>query len=647
MSLNTILKKNYFESSKGWITMRIKVFQFLFLLLLATPVCSQFDKIIEYQIKNKSEPIDFDSQKLYGLLGDRMDLNMEKVLAILPYYSYTRAYTPGVEAYWPAGEYLGKFAQALINSYLYTGNQLYIEQTQKIIDTWVDAQAPDGYIATSPDGYLHGHRWNFWAVWDHKYTLLGLLDYYAISGEKRVLESAMKIGDLIINEFGPRSTKRDLMESGHSGMVGGSILEPMTYLYQYTGEERYLDFCHHILNAYEQSNGPQIISELTERSGHVHKIGHGKGYEMISCIIGILRMYQLTGNETFLLTAEKAWQDIVENNLYITGTATQGELFFGNKHLPADESIPISDHPWGLKTISMGEGCVTAHWIFLNKLLFQLSSELKYIEEIEKSLYNHLLGSQSAKTGQQSYFTALIGHKHFRNFNTYSGSPPCCLSSVQRCISRIPETILSKRADNGFSILMYNSGEFSHNVRSPNNDKVLVNLTIDENIMESGTAQINIRLNDPAKFQVALRVPSWSQNFIVQINGSSNYVGTPGKYLNIERTWSQNDKLFISMDVIDQVIEGSPTYQGYYAFKHGPYILALDQDLNKNIDIDNISISIFDGIKLTKDMMALPEDWLGNQAYVIQMNGSEKLILTPFLDAGQHGSKYRVWIPGR
>jgi uncharacterized protein len=616
------------------------------MLILTTQVCSQSDKIVTYQVEAKSVPIAYDSMKIYGLLGERMDLNIEKVLAILPYYSYTRAYTPGVEAFWPAGEYLGKFAQALMNSYLYTGNQRYIEQTQKIIDTWVDAQAPDGYVATNPDGYMNGARWNFWAVWDHKYTLLGLLDYYAISGEKRVLEAARKIGDLIINEFGPGYMKRDLMESGHSGMVGGSILEPMTYLYQFTGEERYLDFCYHILNAYEQSNGPQIISELTERSGHVHKIGHGKGYEMISCIIGILRMYQLTGKETFLLTAEKAWQDIVENNLYVTGTATQGELFFGNKHLPADETIPISDHPWGLTTISMGEGCVTAHWIFLNRLLFELSNDLKYIEEIEKSLYNHLLGSQSAKTGQQSYFTALIGHKNFRNFNTYGGSPPCCLSSVQRCISRIPEKIWSVMANKGISILIYNSGEFSQIISTPNNDQTLVNLTVNENILESGSVKINLQTDDPASFILALRVPSWVQSFTAQIPGDTTYIGMPGEYLFIDRKWSGKDELFISMHVLDQIIEGSPTYKGYYAFKHGPYILALDQELNKNIDIDNISISNINDVRLIKNLNALPAEWLGNQAYIIETNNSEKLVLTPFLDSGQLGSKYRVWIPG-
>ncbi|HZK93063.1 MAG TPA: beta-L-arabinofuranosidase domain-containing protein [Prolixibacteraceae bacterium] len=611
-----------------------------------TPLFAQ-QKKVEYKVANKCEPLTYGSQKIYGFLGDRMDLNMEKGLAKLPYYSYTRAYIPGVEAFWPSGEYLGKFAQALMYSYLYTNDQFYIEQTQNIIDTWVGKQEPDGYIATNPDGFLQGKRWNFWAVWEHKYTLLGLLDYYAISGEKRVLESARKIGNVVINEYGTEDNKRDLMGEGHSGLVRGSILEPMTYLYQYTGETKYLDFCNDILKAFENENGPKIISELTERSGHVSKIGDGKGYEMLSCIIGIFRMYQLTGNQIYLETAEKAWKDIVEDNLYITGTATQGELFLGNKYLPADETDKFNgNHPWGLKTISVGEGCVTAHWIFLNRLLFQQSGDLKYIDEIEKSLYNHLLGSQSAKTGRQSYFTALIGHKQFTTFNTYGGSPPCCLSSVSRCISTIPETIWTRLTDNGFAILMYNSGEFSENITTKDGNQVLVNLKADADIMGSGTVKMNMNLKTPASFRMALRVPSWCLNFKAQLGNGETLTGKPGEYLYIDRKWSGSEDITISMNVVDKVIEGSPSYKGFYAFKHGPYILALDQLLNPKIDIDQVTLSNATEMKLKPAGKSLPKSWMGDQAYSIETKDSRSLILTPFLDAGQDGSKYRVWISG-
>ena len=617
-------------------------------------------KKVEYKIKNKCEPLLYDSQEIDGLLGKRLKVNTEALLQI-PYYGYLRAYVPGVESFWPAGEYLGKFSQGLMDSYKYSGDQRCMEQVQKIVDTWIEAQQPDGYVATSPEGYLYSERWNtMWTVWDHKYTLLALLDYYAMSkgfadqGEKRVLEAAKKIGNVVSAEFGPEKDRRgphdapgrrDLMQTAYYGLVGGSILEPMTYLYQYTGDKKYLNFCNYIINAFEGKSGPQIITELTERSGHVSKVPSAKGYEMLSCIIGIFRMYELTGNPKFLETAERAWQDILADQLYITGTATQGELFWKDNYLPADETTKIVGHPF-FKTITMGEGCVTAHWVFLNRILFQLTGDPKYITEIEKSLYNHLLGSQSPKTGEQSYYTALIGHKHFATFNTYGGAPPCCLSSVTRCVSRIPEMIWEKFSDNGFAVLLYNSGGFSAKISTKDGKQVGVDFRIDaDNIMESGTAKIDMDLKDPATFRLALRVPSWCRNFKAQLGNGETLTGKPGEFLNIDRKWSGNVDITVSMNVVDQMIEGSPTYKGYYAFKHGPYVLALDRELNPGIDIDQVEINSDTGINLKQAKQLLPKGWIGDQAYSIESKDSKELVLIPFMDAGQNGSKYRVWIP--
>lgn len=67
--------------------------------------------------------------------------------------------------------------------------------------------------------------------------------------------------------------------------------------------------------------------------------------------------------KVYLEAILQAWNDIKEYNLYITGTATQGELFFGNHYLPADEKDLLPQkHPWGLTAITMGEGCVTAQY---------------------------------------------------------------------------------------------------------------------------------------------------------------------------------------------------------------------------------------------------------------------------------------------
>ena len=102
-----------------------------------------------------------------------------------------------------------------------------------------------------------GDRWGAWDIWEPKYTRLGLLEHYALTGDQASITGAKKIGNLISDNFGPG--KRDLMRTGSWVIGSGSILEPMTYLYRFSGDPKYQQSCSNILKAYEGETGPKII----------------------------------------------------------------------------------------------------------------------------------------------------------------------------------------------------------------------------------------------------------------------------------------------------------------------------------------------------------------------------------------------------
>ena len=94
----------------------------------------------------------------------------------------------------------------------------------------IATQKDDGYLGT----YTDDKRWTSWDVWVHKYDMLGLLAYYRVTGDKSALTAAEKVGDLLVDTFGVG--KRDIIQSGeHVGMAATSVLEPMVYLYHWTG----------------------------------------------------------------------------------------------------------------------------------------------------------------------------------------------------------------------------------------------------------------------------------------------------------------------------------------------------------------------------------------------------------------------------
>ncbi len=598
------------------------------------------EPVVPNAVEPMMEPVPYARQHIGGWLGDRIDRNISNGLLGYPVEVYLNPYRSDWTAQWPSGEYLGKYVQADVCAYQYSGSAELMEQLRDIIGTWLEVLPEDGYLVVR--GSHEKERWSgAWEVWELKYDLIGLLSFYSISGNERVLAAARRIGDLLCSTFGYGEGQRDLLEVGALRLGTTSVLEPMTYLYRYSGEQKYLDFCEYVMKAHEQEpNGTKIVSELTTGSGEVYGIGGprmwqmGKAYEMISSFVGVLRMYELTGWPEYLEAMKTAWKDIRDNRLFVTGTTSNRE-YFRHKHiLPGEESDLV------------GEGCVTAHWIFFSRVLFELTGQPCYIDEIETAVYNALIASQSPHTGHQSYFTPINGKRKFELHTIETPPPPCCISCVAREIARTPEALWAKPRDGGVAVLLYSAAEMSDEVKAAGGSDVGLGLKMETDFPKSGMATLTLKPERPAEIRLLLRVPSWCTNYTASVNGTTRK-GTPGQFLEISRTWQDGDTVAIEMDMPVRLVSGGHSYPGHFAIKRGPQVLALDSRLNE-VEIDEATIDSSADITLEDRFGSLPEGWVGHQAYAastISVGAKAPAILVPYADAGQFGGhEYRVWI---
>lgn len=564
-------------------------------------------------------------QNIGGLLGYRMDINLEKRLLQIDSAVLLSGFKkrPGSQTW--IGEHVGKFLFSASKTYAYTHDPRIKHLMDDMVQKYIACQMPDGYLGT----YLLKDRWTEWDVWAHKYAIIGLLNYYSVTGSKPALETAEKAADLICRTFGDEKGKRDLMTAGeHNGLAPGSILEPMVDLYRYTGNKRYLDFCKYIFRAYEQPTGPKIISRL-EKYGDVTKVGDAKAYEMLSCFLGILKYYKLTGEDKYLKLSQTAWADITAHRLYITGTSSDHEIFVAPGILKAGNDN------------RMGEGCVTVTWIQFNLQLLQITGNPKYAEELERSVYNHLLAAENPQTGCVSYYTALQGAKPYRCDQGFS----CCLSSVPRGISLIPE-MMGGKINNVFTVLMYETGVATENIMANDNAKIKLNIKAVTQFPLDGKVDFIVSPSKAAVFTLNFRVPGWAENFTAKV-GDQKYYGKKGHLLSINRKWNAGEHISISFDMPLQVIPGGVSYPNSVAFKRGPQILAVDQGLNPGLDTLNNVVYGGSAVSLANAKTMLPPDWGWKEAYSMEMKVNDKpqkVILVPFSEAGQKSANIAVWI---
>jgi len=579
-------------------------------------------------IADKTSSFDLSKINLTDYLGNRIDANINERLLKIDETGILEGFynRPGFHTF--VGEYAGKYINAAAHAWQYSKNPQLKVQMDRIVDILLSCQKEDGYLGT----YIPAHYWTDWDVWAHKYDLLGLISYYSVTGYEPALEASIKIGNLLCKSIGSGPGKINIEETSILlGLPSYSVLEPMTELYRYTADTKYLDFCNYIIEAYDHEDGPKIISTLST-VGKINKMPCAKAYELLSNFTGIVKLYKITGNSKLISAMETAWDDIKTYRLYITGTASHFEFFQDDFVLPAE----IKDH--------MGEGCVSTNWLMFNQAMYDLTGEMKYMDEIEKTIYNHLLAAENPQTGCVCYYLALQGKKPYK----CAINGHCCLASIPRGIAAIPELVFTKNAGNGFNINIYSSGTFTDHIKTAGGQLIPVKLIVNSDYPEVGSAEISLTIPQKANFNIALRVPVWCKNFVAKVDGKA-YSGTPGQYLNLDKTWSENSKIKVSMDLNVQELDGGMSYPGFVAIKTGPQILAFDQALNPGID-DVSKIEITSSTLQPLPVTELPEDWFGKQIYgnaAIYSGQPVTLKLVPFAEAGQTGGEVRVWLKKR
>ncbi|SEJ77738.1 DUF1680 family protein [Cyclobacterium xiamenense] len=565
----------------------------------------------DLQIEAKFVSAVYLNPDLKGYLAEKIKINLEKRLLCVDTDTLLEPFRnrPGKQEW--VGEHAGKFLHAAALTYGVTKNEALKMRMDRVVAALIACQEKDGYLGT----YLPANRWESWDVWTHKYTMIGLLAYHEVERDEGSLLACKKMGDLVVSVFGNGPDKKDIGASGtHIGMAPTSILEPMVRLYCITHEQAYLDFCLYLVGSWEQENGAKIISSLVDH-GDVYRTANNKAYEMLSCLVGLADLYKVTRNETYLKACNNAWKDIASKKTYIIGTSSFGEHFTPSGHLPAKGEY------WNTKYVGPGEGCVTVTWIQFCQRMIQLTGKYKIVAELEIAIYNALLAAQNPQDGKVCYFLPLEGGRKRYGEVTHGLLPDicCCSSSIPRGIALIPE--LSAGTLNGIpTFLLYNGGRFVFQVK---NEQLELEVQTDYPVV--GSVAITILSQTPIKIPIQLAIPKWALDAVATV-GNRRYTGNAGEFLKLKNTWKYGDTVLLDMKMPLEIVSDRNAPNPKFAFKRGPQILALDENIS--------------------DASGMPASgWVGNDEYLVEaiVNGThKKLHLVPFAEAGQTMARYNL-----
>ncbi len=587
----------------------------LALLLFLAPACLGLATPIPYKVAGRMpdmlEPLDPSAVRIDGWLGARIDANVRSRLEVVDTTPLLAGYLkkPG-EHPW-IGEHVGKWLHAATLAWAYTGDPALRQKLDQVAAELISSQEADGYLGT----YVPAERFGLnpgadWDVWSHKYNLIGLLTYYRYTGNPSALKACQRIGDLLIATF---PSKKSILAAGtHQGMAATSVLEPMVQLYRVTGDPRYLSFAEYIVGSYDEPEGPAIVKTLLTVK-QVNQVANGKAYEMLSNLVGLCELARVTGDPKLLLAATNAWGDIVQNRLYVTGSASVHELFSADHELPNGNDAHL------------GETCVTTTWIQLNLQLLRLTGNPACADEIELSLYNHLAAAQNPRGDDWCYYTALEGVKN------YDKGITCCHSSGPRGMALAPTAAYLK----GDGALYVSTLETSRGTFDVGGVPVTIEQT--SSFPALGRSELVIHAPSPVRFALKVRVPEWAAPLTAAgVTAGAGWASLP------EKTWHDGERVPLTFALQGRVIRGEYTNYARSAVAWGPFILAADAKNNPQLES-------LQALRLAPSADPALASSNGALSFTCKVRGLwdtdlHNVTLVPFADAGSSGSEYRVWL---
>lgn len=507
-----------------------------------------------------------DALRMRGLLGRRHDASrlnrlrhQEEYHLLWPFQErcpvgYDHSPHPEITRGDWQGEFIGTWVAAATLAARYASDDQLQAKVDALVRDWVATQQPDGYLGT----YREADRWKSWDVWVQAHDLIGLLTYHDQTGDKTALAAAVRVADRLLQDFGPG--RRSLHATGpHSGMASSAVLEPMVWLYWKTGDQRYLDFSRWLVDEdWEAPGGPAIRSTLLAGRG-VAEIANAKAAEMIIDFTGMVELYRATGDARYLEPVLRGVEDIARYHLYITGSASTGELFQRDYRLRNDGQFRL------------GETCVTMTWLYLNLSLGRLTGEARFFDLAEQALYNHLLGAQSPDGRGWAYYTGLRDGKRYR----WHTDPDCCPSRGVRGLAQIPEHVLGL-TDDGLAVNFYEAAEATLALAAG----PALRLAIETEHPFDGQVRLRLSPERPAHFTLHLRLPGWCTEWELSVNAAAERPAPDARgYLVLSREWRAGDTVDLDLAMPPRVLVDTLGNNGRVALMRGPLVYAADSAL--------------------------------------------------------------------
>jgi DUF1680 family protein len=458
-----------------------------------------------------------------------------------------------------------------------------------------EAQEPDGYLytfRTMKPAKLHPwispKRWEKDPDLSHELYNSGHLyeaavAHYLSTGKKTLLNIATKNADLIVKDFlvgkAPYFPGHQVIETG------------LSRLYRVTGKKEYLDLAKYFLDI--RGNGKVRGSEYSQSHKPVVDQHEAVGHAVRAAYMytGMADVAALTGDESYISAINAIWTDVVTKKMYLTGgigATGAGEAFGAAYQLP--------------NMSAYAETCASIANVYWNNRMFLLHGDARYIDVMERVLYNGML-SGVAQNGTRFFYPNPLASMGQHQRSAWFGCA-CCISNVTRFMPSVPGYVYAQDKNNLYvNLFMTNEAD----VELP---ATKVKVSQETSYPWQGQVKVKVDPSKKASFAVRVRIPGWArqeavpgdlyrfadtkeEKIVIKLNGKAIDYKLDKGYAVLDRTWSKGDVIEMELPMqVEKVLanENVKDDKGRYALQRGPILYCLEGPDHTDNAVQNIIV---------------------------------------------------------
>ncbi len=458
------------------------------------------------------------------------------------------------------------------------------------------AQEDDGYLYTArtinpdpPVRWVEKERWSNLRLSHELYNAGHLYEaaaaHYLSTGKRTLLEVALRNADLVESAFGPNRT-RDT--PGHQVIEIGLVK-----LYRVTGKEKYLKLAKFFLDERGHPHERELYGEYAQDHQPVIEQSEPVGHAVRATYMyaGMADVAALTGDSDYVKALERIWENVVSKKLYLTGGvgARHGGESFGD-----DYELPNAS--------AYNETCAAIGNALWNHRLFLLHGDSRYLDVLERVLYNGLISGVSLNGDRFFYTNPLESHGQHERSPWFGCA--CCPGNVTRFLPSFPGYVYATQ-DDILYVCLFVAG--SAVVKMKNRTVSIEQETL---YPWEGDVKITVNPEQPEKFSLYIRIPGWTQNHPIpsdlyhylnkseekvtlKVNDKQVALDQERGFARIKWTWKKGDVIHLHLPMsIRRVLSHDEVEdnRGKVALERGPIVYCAEWADN-NGHVSNLILS--------------------------------------------------------